>query len=75
MQETLYVIATRGRQGKEIYLAIDEKSPVNKVLMKWTDNIDEAMATFSYSETEDCAKKYFKNFTKWYIKSYEACFK
>lgn len=74
MKEKLYVIATKGRQGKEIYLACNEDSPVDKVLMKWTENIDEAMATFSYTETEDVAKSYFKNFNKWYIKEYVATF-
>lgn len=76
MKEILFVIATKGRQGKEIYLAYDEdNSPINKVLMKWTENIDEAVATFSYSEIEECAKKYFKNYNKWYVKSYRASFK
>lgn len=75
MKETLYVIATRGRNNKEIYLKCSNKeSKDHKILMEWTENIDEAMATFSYSEIEQCGKNYFKNYNKWYIKDYEGIF-
>lgn len=75
MKQELYVIATRGRNNKEIYLACDENSPMDKIFMKWTENIDEAFAMFTYTETEEVAKKHFKNYNKWYIKSYSATFK
>lgn len=76
IKQQMYVIATRGRHGKEIYLKCSEKETKNnKILMEWTEDIDEAMATFSYTETEDCAKKYFKNYKKWYITDYLATFK
>ena len=68
MKEEMYVIATRGRNNKEIYLACSDKG------MIWTENIDDSMATFSYTETENCAKNYFKTYNKWYIKSYLANF-
>jgi hypothetical protein len=75
MKESLFVIATRGRQGKEVYLKCsDKETKGGKILMEWTENIDEAMATFSYTEVEECAQKYFKNFNKWYIKGYQATF-
>lgn len=75
MKETLFVIATKGRNNKEIYLKCSEKeTKKGNILMEWTENIDEAMATFSYTEIEDCAKKYFKNFNKWYIKEWIAVF-
>ena len=75
MKETLFVIATKGRNNKEIYLKCSEKeTKKGKILMEWTENIDEAMATFSYTEIEDCAKKYFKSFNKWYVKEWIADF-
>lgn len=77
MKQELFVIATRGRGGKEIYLAIDESRESGdpyKVYFKWTENIEEAMATFGPSELESCAKNHFKNYTKWYIRSYNAVF-
>lgn len=74
MKETLYVIATRGRNNKEIYLKCSDREVNNKILMEWTEDINEAMATFTYTECEDCAKRYFKNYNKWYITSYKASF-
>lgn len=75
MKEQLFVIATRGRQGKEVYLKCsDKETSKGKTLMEWTEDINEAMATFTYTDTEECAKKYFKNYTKWYIKEYTALF-
>lgn len=77
MIQEMYVIATRGRGGVEVYLAVDEsrnEQNLEKVYFKWTENIDEAIATFTYSDIEDTAKRHFKNFTKWYIKSYNAVF-
>lgn len=78
MKQEMYVIATRGKGNKEIYLAVDEskesKTNPYKVYFKWTENIDEAIATFTYSEIEETAKVHFKNYTKWYIKSYNASF-
>lgn len=75
MKERLYVIATRGRQNKEIYLAVDEnRNDYDKVYFKWTENIDEAIATFTYTDIEDTAKNHFKNYNKWYIKEYNADF-
>lgn len=79
MKERLYVIATKGRGNKEVYLAIDEskesKTDPYKVYFKWTEDINEAMGTFTYTDVEDCAKHHFKNFNKWYITSYMADFK
>jgi hypothetical protein len=75
VESDLYVIATRGRGNKEIYLKCsDKETSTGRILLEWTENIDEAMATFSYSEIEDCAKRYFKNYTKWYIKKYIGIF-
>ena len=74
MKENLFVIATRGRQGKEVYLKCSDKGKGDKILMEWTENIDEAMATFTYTDAEECAQKYFKTFNKWYIKEYQANF-
>lgn len=79
MKETMYVIATRGRQGREVYLAYDEerasksKDPY-KLFFKWTENINEAYALFHDWELEDWAKEYFKNFNKWYVKGFQAIF-
>lgn len=70
----MYVIATRGRGNKEVYLAIDESRNTKNVMFKWTENIEDAYATFAYSDVEDTAKKYFKNYNKWYITSYDATF-
>lgn len=76
MQEYLYVIATKGKNNKEIYLKCsDKETTTGKILMEWTENIDEAFATFSYTETEECADNYFKNYNKWYITRYKATFK
>ena len=76
MKELLYVIATRGRGNKEIYLAVDESRNDNlyATYFKWTENINEAIATFTYTDIEETAKRHFKNFNKWYIKSYMADF-
>ena len=75
MRETMYVIATKGKNNKEIYLKCSNReSRDGKILMEWTENINEAMATFTYTEVEECAKKYFKNFNKWYIRNYIATF-
>ena len=76
MKAELYIIATRGKQGKEIYLKCSNKETrKGKILMEWTENIEEAMATFTYTDTEEAAKKYFKNYSKWYITKYKASFK
>ncbi len=79
MKEKLYVIATRGRNNKEVYLAVDEnrenKTNLYKVYFKWTEDINEAYATFTYTDVEQTAKKYFKNYNKWYITDYLATFK
>lgn len=75
MKEELYVIATRGKGNKEIYLAVDEsRDSLNKVYFKWVEDINEAYATFTYTDVETTARNYFKNYTKWYIKSYMASF-
>lgn len=77
MKQEMFVIATRGRQGKEVYLAYDNErssKSLTKCYMKWTEDIDEAMATFTYTDAEECAKKHFKNFNKWYIKPFMATF-
>jgi hypothetical protein len=63
--EELYVIATRGRNNKEIYLKC------GKNLMEWTEDIEESYADFNYSDIEKFAKEYFKNFKKWYIKEWK----
>lgn len=75
MKEKLYVIATKGKNNKEVYLKCSNKETKDgKILMEWTENIDEAMATFTYTETEECANNYFKNYNKWYIREYNATF-
>lgn len=78
MKERMYVIATRGRGNKEIYLAVDEtkenKKDPYKIYFKWTENIDEAIATFNYTDIEKTAKRHFKNYNKWYIRDYIANF-
>ena len=81
MYEKMYVIATRGKQGKEIYLKCTEKeirvngNKINtKILCEWTDNIEDAIATFTYSDIEYTANNYFTNYKKWYIKEYNAKF-
>ena len=77
MKEILYVIATRGKNGNEIYLMIDEeRGKLNpyKVYFKWTNNIENAYADFSGYDIEKFAKSYFKNYNKWYITCYKAKF-
>jgi hypothetical protein len=78
MKQEVYVIATRGKGNKEIYLAVDEsresKTNPYKIYFKWVDDINEAMADFTYTDIEETAINYFKNYTKWYIKSYMASF-
>ncbi len=74
----MYVIATRGRGNKEIFLAVDE-SIVNgaepyKIHFKWTEDIEEAYATFTYTDVEETAKRHFKNYNKWYVKEINAKF-
>ena len=46
-----------------------------KILMEWTEDIDEAFATFWYTDAEQCATRYFKNYKKWYITDFLASFK
>lgn len=74
----MYVIATRSRGNKEIYLAIDEsKNNLDKpyqIYFKWTEDIEEAYATFTYTDVEETAKRHFKNYSKWYIKEFNAKF-
>ena len=81
MKETLYVIATRGKGNKELYLkATDKETHIKgkkqqvKILCEWTENIEEAIATFTYSDIEDMAKNYFVNYNRWYITNYEGRF-
>ena len=75
MKADLFVIATRGRDGKEIYLKCSDKiTRKGNIIMEWTEDINEAMATFTYSEIESVAKRYFKSFTRWYIREYSAQF-
>ena len=78
MKETLYVIATRGRNNKEIYLAVDEsredENNPYKIYFKWVEDINEAIATFNYCDVEETAQRHFKNYNKWYITSYEGRF-
>lgn len=75
MKQEMYVIATRGKGNKEIYLAIDESKDSNdRIYFKWVEDINEAYATFTYTDVETTAINHFKNYTKWYIKSYMASF-
>lgn len=75
MKEQMYVIASRGRANKEIYLKCsDKETKSGHIMMEWTEDINEAMATFEYYEAEECAKNHFKNYNKWYIKAYVADF-
>lgn len=81
MKETLYVIATRGKGGKEVYLKATEKEVrvkgdkvKSKILCEWTEDIDEAIATFTYTDIENMAKGYFEHYNRWYIKSYDGDF-
>lgn len=78
MRELMYVIATRGQHNKEIYLAVDEKRSAGagtKIFYKWTEDVDEAIATFTITDAEEQAKRHFKNFNKWYIKRHFFTFK
>ena len=61
----LYVIATRGRNGKEIYLKCSE----TKSGMEWTEDIEESYA-LEYHLIKRFAEDYFKNFKKWYLTEY-----
>ena len=72
----MFVIATKGRNGKEIYLAVDEErsKSTQKIFFKWTEDINDAIATFTYTDVEDTAKRHFKNYNKWYIRSFDALF-
>lgn len=79
VKELMYVIATRGQHNKEIYLAYDEERTAKckdpfKCILKWTDNIEEAIATFTITDAEEQAQRYFKNFKKWYVRPYYAIF-
>lgn len=75
MKQELYVIATKGRNNKEIYLKCSEEETTKDIiLMKWTTDIEESYADFDYSSIEKFAKNYFKNFNKWYIKKWVATF-
>ena len=75
VEADLYVIATRGPGNKEFYLACDEsKDSDGKLHMKWTENIEDAYATFEFHETEDFAKLWFKKYNRWYIKKYVGIF-
>lgn len=75
MKQELYVIATKGRNNKEIYLKCSEEETTKDIiLMKWTTDIEESYADFEYSNIEKFAKNYFKNFNKWYIKKWVATF-
>lgn len=75
MKETMFVIATKGRNNTEVYLKCsDKETKSGKVLMDWTTEIDDSYADFSYTDIEKFAKSYFKNFKKWYIKEWVATF-
>ena len=78
MRELMYVIATRGQHNKEIYLAVDEKRSAEadtKIFYKWTEDVEQAIATFNASDIEEVAQRHFKNYTKWYIKRHFFTFK
>ena len=79
MKEEMFVIATRGKNNKEIYLAVDEtkedKNNPYKVYFRWTEDVEEALSTFNYSDVEETAKHHFKNFNKWYITTHSYDFK
>ena len=75
MKQELYVIATKGKNNKEIYLKCSEEETTDdRILMKWTTDIEESYADFEYSNIEKFAKNYFKHFNKWYIKKWVATF-
>lgn len=75
VEANLYVIATRGKGNKEVYLKCgDSETADGRIHMEWTENIEEAYATFDYHETERAAKSWFKNYTKWYVKKYVGVF-
>lgn len=76
VEANLYVIATRGRGNKEVYLKCSETEEManGNPKMVWTENIEEAYATFDYHETELAAKNWFKNYSKWYVKKYIGIF-
>lgn len=77
MKEILYVIATRGKNGKEIYLSVDEERSNNKydkIYFKWTENVEDAYADFNGYDIEQFAKNYFTYYKKWYITCYRATF-
>ena len=57
MKQELYVIATKGRNNKEIYLKCSEEETTKDIiLMKWTTDIEESYADFEYSNIEKFAK-------------------
>lgn len=62
----LYVIATRGKGGQEIYLKCSDDGS-NR--MEWTTNIDDSYAV-EYRHAKDFAENYFKHFNKWYLTEY-----
>lgn len=70
MEETLYVIATAGRNNQEIYLKCKETANG----MEWTNDIEESYADYDYGRIQDFANEYFKQFNKWYIKKWVAKF-
>ena len=74
MKERLYVIATKGRNNKEIYLKCSDKEINNKIIMNWSEDLEESYADYDYSRIEKFAKEYFKNYNKWYIKEWVATF-
>jgi len=65
MKVKLWVIATKGKGGKEIYL----KCGTNGRQMEWTENIDDSYAV-KYHQAKRFAEDYFKHYSKWYLREY-----
>ena len=71
MEEKMYVIATRGKNNKELYLKCKEDNNYDKKIMfEWCEDIEESYADFDYIRIEKLAQSYFKNYNKWYIKEH-----
>lgn len=71
MKVELFVIATKGKGNKEIYLKCKDDTTTDKILMEWTTDIEQSYADYDYASIEQFAKNYFKNYNKWYIKQWK----
>lgn len=68
MKDTFYLVAMTTKNGKTLYL---KASDGYSNQFEWTFDLQEGMWFPTEYETEQFAKKYFKNFKNWFIKEYE----